>query len=123
MDYWYNAGYKLKKGTAKKEIEKLSLVAQRTNNGVIISDNMGKVQRVNTAFTSVTGYGIEYNMGRRGLQYFMVPILMKLLRLNYANPQHVARIHYEETVCRTGYRPTFFLVIIAASGIVLLPLL
>ncbi|PCH69060.1 MAG: hypothetical protein COC01_02380 [Bacteroidetes bacterium] len=43
----------------EKELEKLSLVASKTDNAIIISDINGKVEWVNEAFTRITGY--EYN--------------------------------------------------------------
>jgi len=46
------------------EIEKLSLVAKNASNGVIISDNKGKIEWVNEAFTKVTGYTLVEVKGK-----------------------------------------------------------
>lgn len=42
-----------------KEIEKLSLVASKTNNSVIITDPEGRIEWVNQAFTDLTEYTAE----------------------------------------------------------------
>ena len=42
-----------------KELEKLSIVASQTDNGVIIMDNQGKVEWVNRGFTNM--YGFTYD--------------------------------------------------------------
>ena len=44
---------------AEKEIERLSWVAKHTNNGVIITDNKGKIEWVNQSFERMTGYGLN----------------------------------------------------------------
>ena len=46
----------------KKELEKLSLVASHTHNGVIITDNHGRIEWVNRAFTTITGYTLEESL-------------------------------------------------------------
>lgn len=44
---------------AYAEIEKLSVVASKTNSGVIILDAYGRTQWVNEAYTRITGYKLE----------------------------------------------------------------
>ena len=44
---------------AEREITKLSLVAQYTDNAVVITDVEGKIQWVNQAFERITEYGLE----------------------------------------------------------------
>jgi PAS domain S-box-containing protein len=48
----------------KKDLEKLSLVASHTNNGVIITDKQGQIEWVNQAFTTITGYTLEESLGK-----------------------------------------------------------
>ena len=50
---------------AQKEVEKLSLVASNTTNGVIISDSKRRIEWVNEGFTRVTGYSLEEAVGKR----------------------------------------------------------
>lgn len=48
----------------KKDLEKLSLVASHTHNGVIITDKQGQIEWVNRAFTTITGYTLEESIGK-----------------------------------------------------------
>ncbi|MEZ4800512.1 MAG: ATP-binding protein [Flavobacteriales bacterium] len=45
--------------TSEVELRKLSLIATKTKNGVIISDNHGRVEWVNEAFEKMSGYTLE----------------------------------------------------------------
>jgi PAS domain S-box-containing protein len=47
------------------ELKKLSLIATKTRNGVIISDKYGKVEWVNDSFTTITGFSLKEVIGRR----------------------------------------------------------
>ncbi len=47
------------------ELRKLSLIATKTKNGVIIADAEGKVEWVNQAFTDVTNYSVDEIKGRK----------------------------------------------------------
>jgi PAS domain S-box-containing protein len=47
------------------ELRKLSLIATKTKNGVIISDNHGQIEWVNDAFTSISGYSLEEVKGKK----------------------------------------------------------
>ncbi|MBC5772684.1 PAS domain S-box protein [Pontibacter sp. KCTC 32443] len=44
------------KKAAQDELNKLSLVASKTTNGVIITDNKGRIEWVNNSFLQLTGY-------------------------------------------------------------------
>lgn len=49
---------------AQQELNKLALVARKTDNIVVITDVEGKVSWVNNAFTKLTGYTIEEVFGK-----------------------------------------------------------
>ncbi len=49
----------------KEELKKLSLVASKTNNGVIITDERGYAEYVNEGFERLMGYSIQEVIGRR----------------------------------------------------------
>ncbi|GAB4142663.1 MAG: hypothetical protein Fur0041_17750 [Bacteroidia bacterium] len=48
----------------EEELEKLSLVASETINGVLICDPDGKIEWVNEGFTRITGYSLDEVQGR-----------------------------------------------------------
>jgi PAS domain S-box-containing protein len=50
---------------AMEEIEKLSFVASKTDNIVIISDAQERIEWVNESFTKLTGYALEEVVGRK----------------------------------------------------------
>ena len=50
---------------ATEEIEKLSLVASRTNNAVMITDRQGLIEWVNESFTNLTGYSLAEVKGKK----------------------------------------------------------
>ncbi|MBX0331812.1 PAS domain S-box protein [Pontibacter sp. HSC-14F20] len=50
---------------AQEELRKLSLVASKTTNGVIITNNQLEIEWVNEAFSNVTGYTLEEVAGMR----------------------------------------------------------
>ncbi|MGI4871890.1 MAG: PAS domain-containing protein [Janthinobacterium lividum] len=50
--------------TAAKHLEQLALVAQGTDNGVLISDAQGRTEWVNEGFTKHTGYTLADLLGR-----------------------------------------------------------
>lgn len=47
------------------ELKKLSLIATKTKNGVIISDKEGKIEWVNDSFIKSTGYTLEEIIGKK----------------------------------------------------------
>ncbi|MVN74776.1 PAS domain S-box protein [Hymenobacter sp. HMF4947] len=50
--------------TAAKHLEQLALVAQGTDNGVLITDAQGRIEWVNDGFTKHTGYTLADMLGR-----------------------------------------------------------
>jgi PAS domain S-box-containing protein len=50
---------------SQQELRKLSLIATRTKSGVIITDNMGRIEWVNDAFTKISGYRLEEVIGQK----------------------------------------------------------
>jgi PAS domain S-box-containing protein len=51
-------------GVKNKELKKLSLVASKTNNGVIITSSNGKVEWINDGFTRLTGFSADDVSGK-----------------------------------------------------------
>ncbi|MFN2430340.1 MAG: PAS domain-containing protein, partial [Cryomorphaceae bacterium] len=47
------------------ELQKLSLIATQTNNGVIITDVKGRITFVNNAFERLTGYNEKDVLGKK----------------------------------------------------------
>lgn len=54
------------------ELRKLSLIATTTNNSVIITDNYGHIEWVNTSFEKSTGYTLEEVKGRKPKDFLQV---------------------------------------------------
>lgn len=50
---------------AERELERLALVASRTDNAVVITDAQGYVEWVNEGFTRITGYTLEEIQGKK----------------------------------------------------------
>lgn len=50
---------------SREELEKLSLVASKTDNGVIITDAAGRTEWVNDGFTNITGYTLAEMAGKK----------------------------------------------------------
>ncbi|SIQ99922.1 PAS domain-containing sensor histidine kinase [Pontibacter lucknowensis] len=50
---------------ALKEVEKLSLVASQTDNGVVITDANGRTEWVNEGFTRIAGYTLDEMQGKK----------------------------------------------------------
>lgn len=63
-----------KQKEAQKEITKLSLVAQKTQNSVIISDKEGCIEWVNEGFTRQTGYRPEEVIGKKPGSFLQGPL-------------------------------------------------
>lgn len=55
---------------AEAEIARLALVAQKTQNAVLITDDEGAIQWINEGFTTLTGYDPDETVGNRG--YFLM---------------------------------------------------
>jgi PAS domain S-box-containing protein len=50
---------------SQEQLRKLSLVAEHTDNAVIITDNQGLIEWVNQGFTDLTGYNLEEIQGQK----------------------------------------------------------
>lgn len=61
-----------------KELRKLSLVASKTDNGVLITDSTGIIEWVNDGFTRLMGYSIEEVTGKNQIQLCYGPKSDKL---------------------------------------------
>jgi len=63
---WAGYMYDVTKNKAlQEEIDRLSLVAKKTSNSVIITDNNEQINWVNEGFTKMTGYAFEEAIGKR----------------------------------------------------------
>lgn len=49
----------------EKELLKLSLVASKTDNGVVITDHLARIEWVNEGFTRITGYTLQEVLGMK----------------------------------------------------------
>lgn len=56
---------------ARQELEKLSLVASKTTNGVVITDAAGCIEWVNEGFTTLTGYTLAEVVGRKPATFLL----------------------------------------------------
>ncbi len=59
---------------AQDELAKLSLVASKTDNMVIISDGNGRIEWVNDGFTRITGYQLDEVMGKTPGSFLQGPL-------------------------------------------------
>ncbi|WP_051203205.1 PAS domain-containing protein [Hugenholtzia roseola] len=66
---------------AQEELEKLSLIASKTSNAVIITNPKGEITWVNEGFTQISGYTLEEALGKRPAQ---------LLQGKNTAPEHIA---------------------------------
>jgi len=57
----------------REKIRLLSLVADETNNSVIITDASGRIEYVNRGFTSLTGYDVDEVLGERPGDFLQGP--------------------------------------------------
>ena len=51
--------------TTTSDLQKLSLIATKTSNNIIITDNYGRIEWVNESFTNTTGYHLEEVIGKK----------------------------------------------------------
>ncbi len=58
---------------AKKQFQLLSLVANETDNSVVITDPEGRIEYVNAGFTKLTGYSFEEVRGRKPGDFLQGP--------------------------------------------------
>lgn len=75
----------------EEEILKLSMVAKKTDNAVLINDREGRVEWVNESFTTLTGYTLDEVKGRRPWELLHGPdtdqVLAAQIRETLANKQ------------------------------------
>ncbi|MGV3538216.1 MAG: PAS domain-containing sensor histidine kinase, partial [Rufibacter sp.] len=87
---------------AKQELEKLSLVASRTINGVIITDAAGKIEWVNNGFSKLTGYTLKEVQGQKTFDLLFGPetnpqvVQLMALKLKQAIPVSEELLHYKK---------------------------
>jgi PAS domain S-box-containing protein len=55
----------IKISESEVELKKLSLIATKTKNGVIITDNKGRIEWVNDAFSAISGYPLDEIKGKK----------------------------------------------------------
>jgi len=55
----------IKISESEVELKKLSLIATKTKNGVIITDNKGRIEWVNDAFSGISGYALDEVKGKK----------------------------------------------------------
>jgi PAS domain S-box-containing protein len=76
---------------AEEEITKLSLVARKTSNAVVITDAKGKIQWVNDAFTQMTEFEIHEIIGKRPGTFLQGPetnpVVVRYMRRKISNRQ------------------------------------
>ncbi len=71
---------------ASLELRKLSLIATKTKNGVIITDNYGRIEWVNDSFTNTTGYSLEEVKGKKPKDFLQYePLTNKEAREKLSN--------------------------------------
>lgn len=58
---------------SEKELKKLSLIATKTNSGVIITDAFGRIEWTNNAFTNLTGYSLAEIIGKKPKDFLQGP--------------------------------------------------
>ncbi|NOS91982.1 MAG: PAS domain-containing protein [Cyclobacteriaceae bacterium] len=87
----------------KKQLETLSLVADHTNNSVLIADASGRIVYVNAGFTKLTGYQFEEVAGRKPGSFLQGPLtdratVAKLsTRLKRGEPIYEEILNYSKT--------------------------
>jgi len=57
----------------QRELEKLSMVASKTQNGVIITDAEQNIEWVNDAYTAITGFTLEESIGKNPGRFLQGP--------------------------------------------------
>lgn len=78
---------------AKLELQKLSLIATKTSNNVIITDKFGQIEWVNDAFTDTTGFTLNEVLGKKPKDFLQSKKNKKedldLLSQSLANKKHI----------------------------------
>ncbi|MFL0801064.1 MAG: PAS domain-containing protein [Agarilytica sp.] len=87
---------------SKDQLERLSLVASRTNNGVLICDKDGRIEWVNQGFERMTGYEQSEMLGRTTADFLHGPLTdQKTLEqihdgINNHEPVNCDLVHYHK---------------------------
>ncbi|RDC66432.1 PAS domain-containing protein [Adhaeribacter pallidiroseus] len=90
------------KKKAESQIELLSLVADKTTNGVIITDNHRNIEWVNNSFSTLSGYSYEEAIGKRPGELLHGPltnsetILQIREKMQKAEPFSVEILNYKK---------------------------
>ncbi len=91
----------------RQEVEKLSTIIQQTKNAVIVADAAGKIEWVNKAFNSVTGYSLDEVKGRTPGSFLQGkdtnPATVEYMRDKIRNAQPFACEIYNYTKSGKGY--------------------
>ena len=59
--------------SSEQELLKLSKIATQTGNGVVITDEKGRIEWINSAFTNITGYELEEIAGLKPKDFLQGP--------------------------------------------------
>ena len=62
-----------KRKLLENELKRLAVIAKETENSVILSNNQGKIEWVNEAFTNITEYTPEEVLGRKPAEFLVGP--------------------------------------------------
>ena len=75
---------------SKRELQTLSLIATKTNNSVLISDRYGRIEWVNSAFETISGYSLSEVIGKKPKDFLQAPddSSKELARLKKALKEH-----------------------------------
>ena len=65
VNTFHNLNEKSKREKIEQEVERLSLVASQSTNGVVITDIDGKLEWINEGFTKVSGWTLEEVIGKK----------------------------------------------------------
>ncbi len=85
------------------ELEKLSLVASKTNNGVVITDSAGLIEWVNEGFVSLTGYTLSEVAGKAPISFLIgeetdkVTAQRFMERRQQGKPFHEEMLNYKKS--------------------------
>ncbi len=87
---------------SKAKLERLSLVASRTNNGVLICDKDGRIEWVNQGFETMTGYDRSEMLGKTTADFLHGPLTdpntLEQIRngINNHRPVNCDLVHYHK---------------------------
>ena len=58
---------------ARREARRLAMVAEKTDNAVVITDEVGRIEWVNAGFSEITGWSLDQAMGRKPGEFLQGP--------------------------------------------------